>query len=380
MNTWRIGIGALVLATACTGKDSGRLDENALGRDPLSESIAVMPVLEREALALDLEHDPPRPNTPIAVSSRGTVVFANPRHRRDRNMLTVAQPPGGGAPREIIRKGGGPGEVADGSLRILFLDTLLLVEDHEQTRTSLFTPQGVLLASGPVPFGWYLLGGRGDSLDYFSTHSPEGRSAVYRRPALGREDRVVIPQDDSFLRRAAPPVVGTALRSAPAYAVSGGRIAMAEPRGYRIRYYDRAAGYVEFGRDLPPRRRTPAAFDRERRRIRQQLRMGFVGPDGKRIPVPGLQERLDTLDREVLPHFTRHGLAFDHAGRLWVVGETGDSSFADVFADTTFLGRLALSCRGPGRSISFNRRWLAMICLSDNDEPEIQLYRADDPT
>ncbi len=336
-----------------------------------------MPALEREPLALDLEHDPPRPNAPIAVSSRGTVLFANPRHRRDRNMFTVVR---SGVPsREVIRKGSGPGEVADGSLRIVFLDTLLLVDDHEQARASLFTAQGGPIDDEPVPFGWYLLGSQGDSLDYFAAHTPDGQSAVYRRIALGRKDRVVIPHDDPVLKRVAPPVIGTALSSPPAYAVSRGRIAIGDPVGYRIQYY-RPEGNIEFGRDLSPRRRTRAALDQERRRIRQQLRMGFVGPDGKRIPVPGLQERLDTLDREVLPHFTRHGLAFDHAGRLWVVGETGDSSFADVFADTTFLGRLALSCRGPGRSISFNRRWLAMICLSDNDEPEIQLYRADDPT
>lgn len=377
MNIWRISIGAL-LATACTGKQPGRPDEGPRGPDTRSDPIVVMPALEREALALDPDHDPPRPNSSIAVSSKGTVVFTNPRHRRDRNMLTVAQP--GSPPRELIRKGSGPGEVADGSLIILFLDTLLLVDDLEQARTSLFTSRGVPIDDGPVPFGWYLLGSQGDSLDYFAAHSPEGQSAVYRRLMLGREDRIVIPHDDPFLTKAAPPVVGTALSSPPAYAVLGGRIAVAEPRGYRIRYYDREGGYIEFGRDLSPRRRTRAALDQERRRIRQQLRMGFVGPDGKRMPVPGLQERLDTLDREVLPHFTRHGLAFDHAGRLWVVGETGDSSFADVFADTTFLGRIALPCRGPGRSISFNERWLAMICLADNDEPEIQFYRVEDPT
>lgn len=147
---------------------------------------------------------------------------------------------------------------------------------------------------------------------------------------------------------------------------------------YRLRYYDRGKPSLEFGREIPPRRRNAAAFERERRWITQQIRIGFVGPNGKRMALPGLQERLDTLDREVLPHFSRHGLAFDHAGRLWVIGETGDSAFADVFADTTFLGRIALSCRGPDRSISFNTRWLAMICLTPDGEPEIQLYRVAD--
>lgn len=372
---WSLIIMSLLLGTACTG-GAGRIPDHAGGNLPSTSLTESMPLLVPVPLPLDEDHDPPGPMEAIAVSPRGTLAFHNPRYRSDRFMLTIAAP--ATPPREIVRRGSGPGEIGHGSLRLRFLDTLLLADDREQARASLFSPHGGYLAGARVPFGWYLVGSTGDSLDYFSGHSPAGQAAIYRRAILGQKGRVLIAHDDSLLRRVAPHLKEFRLAWAPAYATTGQRSVLGDPMRYRLRYYDRGKPSLEFGREIPPRRRNAAAFERERRWITQQIRIGFVGPNGKRMALPGLQERLDTLDREVLPHFSRHGLAFDHAGRLWVIGETGDSAFADVFADTTFLGRIALSCRGPDRSISFNTRWLAMICLTPDGEPEIQLYRVAD--
>jgi hypothetical protein len=186
----------------------------------------------------------------------------------------------------------------------------------------------------------------------------------------------------SFLQEVARLDPTTGFDYPPTYGSAGPVSALGNGLEYEINLYNargEATGTIR--RTLPPRHRTPREQSLVEKRLRTLLAHGFRGPNGKVIAIPGTQERLDTLSREVLPHFDRHGLWFDARGRLWVVGETRDSTFVDIFADTLFLGRTMLPCQGPSRSVSMNGTWLALVCKvsGDSGESELQLYHADDP-
>lgn len=130
--------------------------------------------------------------------------------------------------------------------------------------------------------------------------------------------------------------------------------------------------------DLLPNGRGP----REMRILREQLlnRPKFVrGPNGEAVPVASAAPRLDTLDREVPPHFSRNPFHIDEFGRLWVVGLARDSTSVDVWADSVFLGRTMLPCFAarPGTRAALGPGWLLLECeVDDSDWPtELQLYR-----
>jgi hypothetical protein len=96
--------------------------------------------------------------------------------------------------------------------------------------------------------------------------------------------------------------------------------------------------------------------------------------------MPGMNTaaRLDTLERETLPHFRLGGLGRDASGRVLVVGSTGDSTFVDAFAGSQFLGRETLDCFTPTR-YAVNNGWIALQCRDRDEENRtytIQLYRA----
>jgi hypothetical protein len=104
------------------------------------------------------------------------------------------------------------------------------------------------------------------------------------------------------------------------------------------------------------------------------------GPNGEAVPLPDQRGHLDTLSREITPHFNRAALHVDDLGRLWVVGVTNDPTTVDLFADTTFIGRAVLPCYllPYGTPVVLTGHWLLLECeLPRTSEPasELQLYR-----
>jgi len=65
-------------------------------------------------------------------------------------------------------------------------------------------------------------------------------------------------------------------------------------------------------------------------------------------------------------------LQVDGAGRLWVVGQTRDSVFADVFDTAGGVERHWLECPGFSDGWSVNAGWLALVCAA----PEAAEYAA----
>jgi hypothetical protein len=60
-------------------------------------------------------------------------------------------------------------------------------------------------------------------------------------------------------------------------------------------------------------------------------------------------------------------LQVDGAGRLWVVGQTRDSVFADVFDTAGGVERHWLDCPGFSDGWSVNAGWLALVCAAPEE-------------
>jgi hypothetical protein len=123
-----------------------------------------------------------------------------------------------------------------------------------------------------------------------------------------------------------------------------------------------------FGRELPTNRRSPA-------QVEQFINELARSPIGRRPDQ--LAAARDQAVRDSVRWFShlsppRH----DAEGRVWIIGSAGDTTFADLFAEAVFLGRIILDCPGfRGRS-GVNGRWVALLCeAADDRDAALQLYR-----
>jgi hypothetical protein len=160
------------------------------------------------------------------------------------------------------------------------------------------------------------------------------------------------------------------------FAEGDGRVAVGDGLHYLIGLFD--AGGTRVGtvhRALPIRNRGPRELELRRESLRRSL--GFRGPGGQRVDSREVDRQLDAAATEPVPYFDRGALFFDGKGRLWVFGTDQDSTVADVFSGTTYLGRIMIDCfnRWGWRSVA--GAWLVMGCEPDPDTdiPELQLYR-----
>lgn len=336
-----------------------------------------LPQLERIQLVTPVDLTPERPTQPIAVSTTGQILY-RPTARRSDTLLVLLDSTGRFIGR-IGAQGQGPGELLQAT-ELRFVDTVATVLDLDQAHVTRFSPGGMAVDDYRVGARQWLLASWRDSMDWMRRTSGD-RPEIFRTDAEGNGGRPLVTDSDSLLR-----VATSGNRSAsldiPAYATDGARLALGDPVSYVIQIYD-AGGRptTAIRRNIEPRRRTARELERDAGRLKAMMHGGFRGPNGP-VAIGGLEGRLDSLAKAVLPHFSRHGLWFDAEHRLWVVGETHDSTFADVFSDSTFLGRLMVPCRQSGMSVSLNGRWLGLVCASDANgdyDAELQLYRIREP-
>lgn len=210
--------------------------------------------------------------------------------------------------------------------------------------------------------------------------APSRRSVIQRAHVGDRAGRVVIAEEDSGFQAVLASTPGGKPLSRLAYAAGPNRIYLADAYRYRIYSYDGTGHLIAtFGRQLPPHHMGPRQLAQQRESILRQPKY-MRGPKGEAIALPDRRGRLDTLDREITPHFNRAPLHVDAYGRLWVVGVTNDSTTVDVFADTTFLGRVVLPCYlfRAGHPVALTGHWLLLECELPEAEDlasELQLYR-----
>ena len=171
----------------------------------------------------------------------------------------------------------------------------------------------------------------------------------------------LMSKPDSFVESMG--TTGLGGTATPSFGAWSGGLLIADPSNYRIALYDAQGSLVRvLQRDIP----RPATSER---RADALLRMFRTSPAGARASEQDLQRRKAELMEKSLDHFQPLvPLMTDYAGRLWVVGPSGDSAYADVFSSERHLGRIELPCYGVGGGWAVNGRWLAMSCEPDDPE------------
>ena len=337
-----------------------------------------MPSLERRPLALAEADLAEVHYFPMGVSEAGHIMYL--ASATERPMFRVVDSTG----KRLVafgRQGDGPGEFR-GPIELQMRGDSVRIFDSERMTLLQYTWQGQSLRESralmlDIPLAWI-----GDSVDHWI---PPGMTrserSVIRRTLVGdTAGRVVIAENDSGFRAvlASPPGETRLMRMG--YALAPGRIYLGDAYNYRIFVYDTGGHRIaSFGRQLPPHYRGPRELAAQRASILREPKY-MRGPNGEAIRLPDHKGRLDTLAREITPHFNRAPLHVDAFGRLWVVGVTNDSTTVDVFADTTFLGRIVLPCYllRYGNPVVLNGHWLLVECeLPETADlaSELQLYR-----
>jgi hypothetical protein len=165
-----------------------------------------------------------------------------------------------------------------------------------------------------------------------------------------------------------------AIGSSPAFGTWAGGYLFADGREYRIALYDWDGKLVRIlHRDVKPSKWSKAYAEAQFEEFRQ-------APPGRRLSASALERKREEYLESSHPHFNRlTPLSTDGAGRLWVVGNSGDSAYADVFSPEAHLGRLELPCPGFDRGWSVNGNWLAMACAPTDPDYEgdavLKLFR-----
>lgn len=344
---------------------------------PLTEAGSGMPRLERRPLALAQEDLPDGRFTMFALSGDGRIVYV--QNHSEPPLLRVIDTTGHrvGA---FGREGEGPGEwrlpifigVVGDTLRSLDTGRGKLVE--VRLDGTLVRERQVLV--GDIPLAWHA-----DSVDHWQPPLPpyQDTKPTIIRSVIGEfAGRTLLTADDSVFAAAIMTRGDNAALSFP-YAATADRIWVGDPRDYRIRAYDpEGRTLFTLTPDVPPAERGPLTLARVREGLENRPKYS-PGPNGEAIRVPDAAARLDTLERERIPHFGRASLQVDQHGRLWVFGRTHDSTSIDLFRDSTYIGRTLLPCMltGAGVIVSIAADWLALECdVQAGDWPtELQLYR-----
>ena len=369
-------LGAVALLTAACGDASPPLEGASTAIELRAPSG--MPAFERRILALDEADLAEVHYFPMGVSTTGQITFF--ASRNERPMFRIVDSLGKRVG-SFGRQGEGPGEFRL-PLRLHVRGDTVQIHDSGRMRLIEYSVEGRFIRESRSPGLDITLAQLGDSIDHWRPPAMNpGLSPVIRRSSIdGSGTRVVIPEADSgFQSVVASNPAGRPLMRLP-YGLGPDRIFLGDAYQYRIFVYNPAGQLITtFGRDLPPHYMGPQELA-VRRAILERSDRGMPGPNGERIPLPDNARRLDTLDREITPHFDRDALNVDAYGRLWVIGRTNDSTTVDVFADTTFLGRAVLPCflSRYGHPVALTTGWLLLECALPEEADqsyELQLYR-----
>ncbi len=363
-------------------------ETSSVGSPRRVEVPGMLPTLVEIPISLPEDAQPSTPLLAIGLTARGTVTF-RPGGRTDRIMATVDST--GAVIAEWGRRGEGPGEMHGGEL-ILSGDSLIALADGDGNPVMVYTPGGRLVRQRARPPSglpsafeggavyWWRSFSRAPTAD---NPSPSGRLEPLERWCVDHECRdVILETDDLSLLTVyqSPPTNDGAY---PAFAVDGTRLVLGDGFSYTLWMHDigSATPPVQFGRSISPRMSTEAEIARQESIWTKSERAGTPGPGGQRIRPDFTNQRRELRERPRL-HFQYMGFGFDGKGRLWVMGRANDSTFLDVFADTTFLGRMMVDCRRSGHASTVRGHWLALGCRDDEDISQpyrIRLFRIEEP-
>jgi hypothetical protein len=338
-----------------------------------------MPLLERRSIVLAEADLPDNRFQSFDVNALGSVVYVASHVSEPKFRLVDST---GRRLAAFGRNGAGPGETQmpiglwfrGDTIRTIESGRGMLIELDSEGRSI----RDRRLPPGGVAIAWV----GADSLDhwdpFFPDMAPESR-AIFRRAVGDPEQRRRLVGTEDSVFAAAAATRGTSPPLSIPYAATEDRFWVGDGWDFRIRAYS-ADGTTRYtiNHAIPANTMGPRQLQRTREMIDRMPRFDR-GPNGQRIPLPDLRGRLDTLERERVPHFSRGALHVDNHGRLWVIGLSNDSTSVDVFADTTWLGRVMLPCFAArtGTRAALGPGWLVFECEIDGGDwpSELQLYR-----
>jgi hypothetical protein len=344
-----------MFAVSCSSAEEGQ-------SRPPSAAGAGLPRLEEVTLYVDAAHAPEQDVAPLAVTLRGTVTYVQSRGR----YVTVDSM--GRVTAEFGLLGEGPGESRGGMP--IGGDSVVAIISATPPSILTFTPEGRLLSEYRSPG---LIDGMrqqlvGDSIDRSFSQRLVGRSSILedvqgpitRTCITGGCERELMAADDSILRlvmTAAPRKDGVRW---PPYAAEPGRFVLGDGVDYRLWAFDDGGKLLyAFGRIVEPRRLTPRELAFEEVHWKARIAQG--------VPLDLKQMREDVM-KERIPHFSHGSMGFDERRRLWVTGKVNDSTFADIFADSVFLGRIMLPCVRERGTVGIRGHWMALLCENEGND------------
>jgi hypothetical protein len=348
----------VVLLTSCSRESPRKLD-------PGKARVGDLPRLEEVSFAIqdqDLPLDAPEG---LAVTVHGEVSYTfSPS---DVPLFRTVDSQGAGIAR-WGKIGSGPGEVRE-ALGLVPLDTQVAFLDPARKQAVVFSVTGKVVTEsrGVIDYLPIAADDRGAVLNVRFVNRT-GSWIEWRPFAAGQAPRILVPAVDSFLRRIAQ--LSKKSGNWPIAAWDGRRLVLSDGYSYELGEYEANHQRKVFSRAMPPRTRTAWELDEYQDVLTRRARP-VMGPNGTLLP--GL--KYDSLSRraalDTLPRLRPGSMGFDERGRLWVVGREGDSTFADAYADTTYLGRRMIGCRDAQptrRTVSIRGHWLVLACQQGDEE------------
>lgn len=334
---------------------------------------ATLPQLVELPLRLGLE-DQRREIFHLVVDDHGSIIYSINTPGGDRLIRLDST---GKRTDSFAPTGSQPGEFTDLAIPFRAGDTIL-VFDTARLLFAKFLRDGTYSGDTPETLPRIPLAVFNDSVDEFVA-GRDGRTSsgmIVRRALNSTRIRPLLNSGDSLLIR----TLGQNDNRVPVWASGNRGSVLADPISYRL-FFFWPNGSVRFaaGREIPPNRRGPRELALRLRELELAERFDTL-PDGSAKSAPDLIRRKESAATDTIVHFVQPGMQFDGQGRLWIIGTTGDTTFADVFADTTFLGRTLLPCIRPS-SVSINNDWLAVACTATSmgGVYPLHLYRVKEP-
>lgn len=319
-------------------------------------------------VTLNMEEEPWGPVS-LALSPDGTLAELFSQGGSPYLTLIGAD---GAVKARVGRRGEGPGELS-GSGEVWYDGTGFAVLDGRRGAVIRFADSdGGYIGEQRYLSNAFPLALNGDSLDrFFPDYILRGEKPSVERVSLsdGGVREILGESDPVFsgsLRFPASP--GNRFRAPPPYFHDQRATIWADPWSYSVRaVLAGGSDTISIDRDLPPNHRGPLSRTLLRAALERSTTKPMVTPGGRRVEIRADRERLDTLDREVLPLIMTGGLGLDGLGRLLVVGVSDDSVFVDFFHNNEFVVRRMLDCFTPG-TVAIGRDRLALLCRTRTTE------------
>ncbi len=343
------GLAFLTVLSCGSPKGGAAPIETALDWGAFADSLpTLVTVLEAESPApVNVQ-----PRSYLAIDTAGTVLA--PTDRSGHHVLAAIDTSG----RVILTFGSagpGPGEMK-WSTPIGFDAGGFAAYDMAQMKMVLFDSTGAH-REDVRPHDAGLVVARSlldDSTALVVVPDPQGGSLPGAMSLVSGEIATLIPAADSFIAtfRGTP---DQQMKFTPGRWLGG--IVVANAMTYDLAFYNWQGELLRVVNHQATRPRLTA------READKTLASLSSAPGRRPLTGADLERARDRLMNETRPFFSHLATpTIDDQGRLWILGEAGDSGYADVFGRDGFLGRVALSCNGFKSTWALTGHWLALTC------------------